>query len=87
MIKNNAFMGCNSLKSVQLPDGLKEIGLRTFRASGLESVETPTSVRIIHQSAFCMCENLRKVVLNEGLEVLGTNEYIDDDRLWYGVFA
>ena len=47
VIKNETFMGCNCLKSVQLPEGLTEIGLRAFRESGLESVETPSSVRII----------------------------------------
>ena len=80
-------MGCANLKGVRLPDNLVEIGLRAFRESGLESVETPTSVRTIRQSAFCKCQNLKKAVLNEGLEVLGTDEYPDDGGLWYGVFA
>ena len=87
VIKNEAFMGCANLKSVRLPEGLTEIGLRAFRESGLESVITPEFVRMICQSAFCKCENLKKAVLNEGLEVLGTDEYPDDDGQWYGVFA
>lgn len=40
VIKNEAFMGCANLKNISLPDGLVEIGLRAFRESGLESVET-----------------------------------------------
>ena len=86
VIKNEAFMGCNCLKSVQLPDGLVEIGLRAFRASGLESITTPPSVRTIRQSAFCECQNLKKAVLNEGLEALGTDEYPDGEGRWRGVF-
>ena len=34
-IGEEAFMGCTDLKSIQLPDGLREIGLRAFRESGL----------------------------------------------------
>ena len=86
VIKNEAFMSCANLKSVRLPDGLVEIGLRAFRENGLESVEIPASVRIIRQSAFCECRSLKKAVLNEGLESLGTDEYPDGDRRWLGVF-
>ena len=35
VIRNEAFMGCKNLKSVRLPEGLTEIGLRAFRESGL----------------------------------------------------
>ena len=87
VIKNDAFMGCGNLRSVQLPEGLVEIGLRAFRESGLECVKTPPSMRIIHQSAFCKCKNLKKAALNEGLEALGTDEYPDNDNQWYGVFG
>ena len=77
MIGNEAFMGCANLKSVRLPDGLTEIGLRAFRESGLESIETSQSVRIVHQSAFCKCQNLK---------VLGTNEHPNGYGKWCGVF-
>ena len=35
MTGKQTFMGCNNLRSVQLLEGLVEIGLRAFRASGL----------------------------------------------------
>lgn len=79
-------MGCSSLNDIRLPDGLKEIGLRAFRESGLQNILIPSSMRTIHQSAFCKCQNLRCVVINEGLEVLGTDEYTKDSGRWYGVF-
>ena len=46
----------------------------------------PQSVRTIRQGAFCKCESLRTVVLNEGLETLGTDEYPEKDKVWYGTF-
>ena len=30
-----AFYGCCSLRAIDLPDGIEEIGIDTFRASGL----------------------------------------------------
>ena len=81
-----AFYGCDSLRTIDLPNSLEEIGLRAFRESGLERVTTPKSVRTIRQSAFCKCPNLKRVTLNEGLETLGTSEYTKEGKPWCGVF-
>ena len=48
VIKNDAFMGCSNLRSVRLPEGLVEIGLRAFRESGLENNTAPTSLLVIN---------------------------------------
>ena len=86
VICREAFYGCSSLRTIDLPNGLDEIGLRAFRESRLESITMPSSVRTIRQSAFCKCSSLKTVTLNEGLETLGTDEYAADGRPWYGVF-
>ena len=41
---------------------------------------------MIAQGAFNGCENLKTVKFNEGLKVLGTNEYISNNKRWRGVF-
>lgn len=86
VIEREAFYNCASLKSAELPDGLEEIGLNAFGASGLESFVAPKALRMIHQSAFFACVHLKKAVLNEGLEVFGTAEYRDNGEPLYGVF-
>lgn len=86
MVCNGAFCGCKSLTAVELPESIEEIGIDAFRKSGLESVKTPRSVRIIRQGAFCKCPNLQKVVLNEGLQALGTDEYFEGSGMYFGVF-
>ena len=85
-ISAEAFRDCASLKNVELPDGLEEIGLCAFDGSGLESIATPPSVRTIRQGAFFWCNCLRRAVLNEGLEVLGTDEDPSRAEYWCGVF-
>ena len=74
------------MKEVTLPSCLESIGRFAFSATGLESVELPASLRTIAQTAFAKCENLRTVKFNEGLEVLGTDEYSNDGRMYLGVF-
>lgn len=85
-IEKSAFHYCASLRSVELPNGLEEIGLWAFASSGLESITMPPSVRTIHQGAFYCCSRLKKAALNEGLEVLGTKEYLEDIDCEKGVF-
>ena len=46
-IGEEAFIGCSGLEGIQLPYGLKEIGLKAFMESELLNITIPSSVRII----------------------------------------
>ena len=39
IIREDAFNGCDALKSIRLPDGIREIGSWAFRCASLETVE------------------------------------------------
>ena len=65
---------------------LEKIGIAAFEATGLESVEFPASLRTVSQAAFAKCESLKTVRFSKGLEILGTDEYPDNGRMWFGVF-
>ena len=57
------------MKKVVLNDGLEVIGLDAFvDCKSLESIEFPSTVRRIGESAFYDCSSLKKIVLNEGLK-------------------
>ena len=85
VIGREAFDSCSSLRNIQLPDCVEEIGLDAFNSGGLESFVAPRSLRILRQSVFQDCKNLKRVTLNEGLEVLGTDER-PGGWDWCGVF-
>ena len=67
-----AFIGCVSLKTLILPEGLEKIDEWAFNGcSSLESVVIPTSVKAIENRAFADCSSLKTLTLPEGLETLG----------------
>ena len=74
-VEYRAFMDCERLRAVQLPEGLEYVGKTSFSGAGIESVEFPASLRTVAQASFCMCKNLTTAKFHEGLEVLGTDEY------------
>lgn len=86
-IEGSTFYKCEKLKDVVLSNCLEKIGLFAFSQTGLENVEFPASLRTVDQGAFAECKNLKYAKLNEGLEVLGTDEYTKDGKMYYGVFG
>ena len=67
-IGNYAFYECVGMKSVKLPDGLKEIGDYAFYfCTSLESIAVPDSVTTIGKGAFSSCTVLTSAKLPKNL--------------------
>ena len=62
---------------VELPDGLEYLGKECFEKSGLESIKTPSTLKVIEELAFCECKNLRRVEFSEGLEKIGAAAFYE----------
>ena len=61
---SDAFIGCQNLTKVTLPEGLAEIGYYTFgRCAKLESLVIPDGVSYIGSYAFEDCKNLKELVI------------------------
>jgi hypothetical protein len=72
VIHGKAFAGCKLLMSVELHDGLEEIGAFAFYGyTFLVQISTPPSVRAIKNGAFRGCSGLTTAILNDGLEEIG----------------
>ena len=70
-IGNEAFIGCEGLTSVTIPDSVTAIGAMAFAGcTSLTSVTIPDSVTIIGAMAFVQCPALRRVRLPKGLSVI-----------------
>lgn len=70
------------LRQVILPQGLKEIGARSFSGcSALESVDIPDTVERIGEHAFVECFMLRSIRLPAALKEIGAGAFIGCSRL------
>lgn len=75
-IREFAFDSCERLENVILPEGLTEIGCRTFSdCKSLKKIIIPNTVTKIGGYAFYACTNLEEVILPEGLTEIGDDAF------------
>ena len=60
-IGNSAFLGCEALKSITLPTGIREIGMYAFYGSSLESISVGADVKAIGECCFVNCKRLKAI--------------------------
>lgn len=73
---NNAFMDCDKLRNISIPDSITEIGEGAFRRNyELKTVEMTNSVKKIGGSAFSLCEKLNKITLSDNLIAIGDEAF------------
>ena len=66
-----AFVHCNQLSTVVIPEGVKSIGGDAFGyCSSLSAISIPTTVETIGDLAFYDCSSLASVILPAGLKNL-----------------
>lgn len=68
-IGENAFYGCNTLKSVTLGDTLEKIPFRAFSNCRLESIIIPDSVKVIDENSFELSVNIQTAVIPVGTKI------------------
>ena len=72
-IGEKAFMGCSSLTSVTIPNGVTDIGYFAFSdCSSLTSVTIPASVKNIEETAFSGCSSLTSVTIPDSVTSIGS---------------
>ncbi len=72
-IGNGAFMKCEGLTSVTIPDSVTAIGALAFAScTSLTAIEIPDSVTTIGAMAFANCSALRRVRLPKGLSAIAS---------------
>lgn len=60
----------SQLTSINLPDGLEEIGFKAFHSSGLITVTIPSTVKRIGDYAFGECRSLRSIKFENQMDTL-----------------
>lgn len=80
-IGGNAFMGCEKLTSITLPNTIQSIDIQAFRDSGIRSISIPNSVKTIEESAFYSCPDLQTVSIPYSVTDLGDTPFNHCDSL------
>ena len=77
-IGSSAFLGCDSLTSIVIPDSVTSIGYYAFyKCDSLTSVVIPDSVTSIGNSAFYDCDSLTSVVIPDSVTSIGEGAFRD----------
>ena len=71
-IRDDAFRGCESLTSIQIPNSVTSIGQSAFSwCSGLTSIQIPNSVTSIGDWAFAYCSGLTSIQIPNSVTSIG----------------
>ncbi len=73
-IGTEAFVFCEKLTQITLPNSLKKIASGAFSGSGLKSIVIPNSVTEIANGALS-CENLEEVTIGNSVEYIGNSAF------------
>lgn len=74
-IHEEAFLGADSLKEIQFPDTLEELGAFAFQQSGISKVTFGNKLKVIKESTFQQCENLKEVYIPENIIKIEKNAF------------
>ena len=71
-----AFMSCNGLTSINIPEGVESIGWSAFcNCSGLTSINIPEGVELIGSGAFEGCSGLTSINIPEGVKLIDSGTF------------
>lgn len=80
-INGGAFLHCEQLKSVTLPQGITSIPSHAFYGSGLTSVTLPDGVTAINTGAFGNCGMLTNITIPESVTEIGYQAFTGCENL------
>lgn len=76
LISDYAFSECSSLKAVEIPSSVTEIGKSAFsECHSLEAVKIPSSVTVIDSYAFNGCSSLKAVEIPSSVTEIGSGAF------------
>ncbi len=77
-IADEAFSGCASLVSIEIPETVTNIGVGAFNGCyKLTDITLPESITVISDSVFCNCTSLASINIPDGVTYIGNSAFYD----------
>ncbi len=85
VIGNYAFYACRSIQTIEIPEGVEEIGTSTNSSAfgtcyNLKSIKLPSTLKKVWDSSFYHC-GLESVTLPDGVTYVGKNAFNQCDKM------
>ena len=75
-IESEAFMGCDNLINITIPNNIGYIGNHAFSScNNLINITIPDSVTLIQSNAFNSCNSLTSIIIPNGVTDIGNNAF------------
>ena len=75
-IGREAFDGCETLKSVVIPETVKTIAKKAFAdCDGLKMIKLPIGLQAIEEETFSGCSSLKKVIIPQSVETISDDAF------------
>jgi hypothetical protein len=81
IIDDWAFMGCDSLKEMKLPLGLKVIGTNAFYKCAFSNIVLPEGLLEIGEGAFQECSMLKSIIIPSTVKSISMNAFVFCEKL------
>ena len=75
-IRNEAFMGCNSIEKIEIPENVTTIAAYTFsNCRNLKEIKLPETLININSQAFAYCISLESITIPENVTNIGLEAF------------
>ncbi len=78
---DSLFIGCTSLKKIEIPNSVTEISKMAFSYSSITSIDIPKSVTKIGERAFYNCTNLRDVDIPDSVDTIANDAFLNCENI------
>ena len=74
-VEESAFMSCDTLTDIELPNSVVYIGASVFKACNFTAIKLPDSLVTLGDSVFCDCKYLESITIPKSVQSIGLRAF------------
>lgn len=80
-IANEAFLNCDSLTNIDLPDSVERLGASAFEGTGITEITLPPNIVYLGPQVFSECFSLENATINDKVEAISDEAFFSCRKL------